>query len=131
MKLKYFLKALHHQFLLCKMKRLIITSGIAFLSINIIAFGVTSSLKTYSFIASEFSILTSFIFIFSVTQSRIDNAFKIFLVLALAFSFAGKYILSIYFSGVVTNSYSFLSLVVITSMEIIGFSIFKYASQHS
>lgn len=131
MRLRYCLKVLHPRFPINSMKRVIIVTGCCFVFFNLIVFIVLKEFGLYSFIASELSIATSLVLLLWLIDSKIDSAFKIVLVVAMSFSLVFKYIMSLFFTGNISGSTSFLTLIGILLTEIFGVYLTKYMSRHS
>ena len=113
------------------MKKLVIVAGFCILIFNLIVFIVFKEFGLYKFIASELSVTTSLALLLWLTDSKIDKAFKIVIMIALSFSLVFKYILSVFFTGNISESISFLILIGILLIEILGVFITNYATRHA
>ncbi len=113
------------------MKNLIVISGIVVLILNGVSFLIFESFDSDSLIASEISIGLSVFLLYMVSNSSIDDAFKIALTFGFIFSALVKYVLALYFSMPLTNNYIFLALVILSAIEIISFMSIKYFTRHA
>lgn len=113
------------------MKKSIIYTGIFFLIFNVVLFLLLSSYVSDKFLISEISIALSFILLYYIAASRIDDGFKIFLTLSFIVTGISKYVLSFFFNPPFKDNGIFIAIVIITALELLSIISIIYFSKHA
>jgi len=113
------------------MKKLIIISGASFALLNLLFFIIISSYASYTFYASEISLIFSTALIYFVSLSTIDNAFKISLLFLFSFLAVVKFVLALFFKLPFADNYILLAILLIMTLEILLAFGLKFFSKHS
>ena len=112
------------------MKKLIIISGASFALLNLLFFIIMGSYGSYKFYASEICLIISTAWIYFVSTSTIDNAFKISLLFLFSILAIIKFVIALFFKLPLADNYIFLALLLIMTLEILLSIGLKYFSKY-
>lgn len=113
------------------MKKTTLISALFFLVLNLVIFLLLSGFKNHQFLASETSLLLSFVMLYLTAASKLDDAFKIFLTFSFIVTGIVKYVLCFFFELPVQDNIVFLILVIISALEILSVISVTYFTKHA
>lgn len=113
------------------MKNIILITGLTLLVINLVFYLLISYYDVEKFILSEINIGISLLMIYLLSQSKFDDAYKVYLSISFMLLGLFKFILSLFFAKPIQDNWIFLGILIITGIELLSFVGFKYFNRHS
>ncbi len=111
------------------MKKVVVSAYSALMLLTLVGLAVFSFFKTYNALFCEGSLLVSLLFMLAIIGSKIDNVFKVSLIIGGTAVALVTYLLAMLMPTYLTNNISLFFLIGLLLVEVIVFSTARYFSK--